>query len=49
MVTNEGKISIISGMKSRSLAEERAYDNPGYMQEYVFQQALAAFHWESEN
>lgn len=46
MVTNEGKISIISGMKSRSISEERAYDNPGHMQEYVFKQKLANFHWE---
>ncbi len=46
MVTNEGKISIASGMKARSIKEERAYDNPGDMHEYVFQQTLAKFHWE---
>ncbi len=39
-------ISIAVGMKSRSAAQERAYDHPGYMHEYIFNQTLANFHWE---
>ena len=39
-------INIASGLKSRSKKEELAYNHPGHMHEYVFQQTLANFHWE---
>ena len=39
-------ISILSGMRERSIAEERAYDHPAYFHEYVFNQKLAPFQWE---
>lgn len=39
-------INIAVGMKSRSAAQERAYDHPGHMHEYIFNQTLANFHWE---
>ena len=39
-------ISILSGMKERSVAEERAYDHPAYFHEYIFNQTLPSFQWE---
>tara|TARA_B100000745_G_scaffold265308_1_gene190304 strand:+ start:3853 stop:4644 length:792 start_codon:yes stop_codon:yes gene_type:complete len=39
-------ISLLSGMKERSLAEERAYDHPAYFHEYIFNQKLPKFQWE---
>ena len=39
-------INIAVGMKARSAAQERAYDHPGHMHEYIFNQTLANFNWE---
>jgi len=45
-VADTASISILSGMRERSIAEERAYDHPAYFHEYVFNQTLAPFQWE---
>ena len=39
-------VGLLSGLKTRSLAEERAYDHPAYFHEYVFNQKLPPFQWE---
>lgn len=39
-------ISIVSGLKARSLKEEKARDHSGHFFEYVFNLKLAKFQWE---
>ena len=45
-IADTASISILSGMRERSVAEERAYDHPAYFHEYIFNQKLAPFQWE---
>ena len=45
-ITEIPSISIASGLVSRGKKAEQAYDSPGHFHEYVFNQALAPFHWE---
>ena len=45
-VADMASISVLSGMRERSVAEERAYDHPAYFHEYIFNQTLPPFQWE---
>lgn len=45
-VADVASIGILSGMRQRSIDEERAYDHPAYFHEYIFNQKLAPFQWE---
>ena len=45
-IADMASISILSGMRERSVAEERAYDHPAYFHEYIFNQTLPPFQWE---
>ena len=38
-------LSIISNLKTKSKKEELAYDHPGHMHEYIFNQSIPKFHW----
>ena len=39
-------LSLVSGLQARTEKEELAYNHPGHMHEYIFNQSIPKFHWE---
>ena len=46
IIPDMATINIADNLRSRSKAEQRAYDHPAAMHEYIFDQTVPNFHWE---